>query len=258
VDLCVELGDRIAILGPNGAGKSTLLRLIRGAEAPRRGRAEIAAANAVTEHYEQDQANVLPLDKTVMETLEDAAYETEMNYEELRSLLGRFMFKDDKVNDKLSTLSGGEKARVAMCRMLLTPSNLLLLDEPTNHLDIAAKEVLEDAIRQYDGTVVTVSHDRYFVSQTANTILAIEDGKIVVYDCDYRTYMEQNEQTAEKVQARYIPGLTRIKSAPKDDFAQPQETASSTKKKKNFGGKGASGNKLKGVKNAKRELSRGR
>ena len=161
------------------------------------------------------------------------------------------MFKDDKVNDLLGTLSGGEKARVALCRMLLTPSNLLLLDEPTNHLDIAAKEVLEEAIHNYEGTVVMVSHDRYFVSQTANTILALEDGKLAVYDGDYKTYMEQNaEKVGEKVEARYIPGLQKIKKAPKIEI-QPEQQVQ--KKKKNFGGKGGpSGDKTKGIKNAKR------
>jgi hypothetical protein len=119
------------------------------------------------------------------------------------------------VDDKLSALSGGEKARVALCRMLLLPSNLLLLDEPTNHLDIAAKEVLEQAIQNYEGTVVMVSHDRYFVSQTANTILALEppaEGddsggggrRLVVYDGDYRSYIEQNEETKEKVERRCV------------------------------------------------------
>ena len=253
IDLCIERGDRIAILGPNGAGKSTLLRLIMGREAPRDGRAEIVAQNAVLQHFEQDQANVLPLEKTVMQTMTDASADTDWLYEQLRALLGRFMFKDEKVDDLLSTLSGGEKARVALCRMLLTPSNLLLLDEPTNHLDIAAKEVLEEAIRNYEGTVVMVSHDRYFVSQTANTILALEDGKLAVYDGDYRSYMEQNEATAEKVEARYIPGLTKIKSAPKIELPPQGETAQ-VKKKKNFGGKGAtSGRKDKGIKNAKRQ-----
>uniref|UniRef100_A0A7S2INT8 ABC transporter domain-containing protein n=1 Tax=Haptolina brevifila TaxID=156173 RepID=A0A7S2INT8_9EUKA len=252
IDLGIEFGDRIAILGPNGAGKSTLLRLIMGREEPREGTAKITASNAVVQHFEQDQANVLPLDKTVIQTMEHAAAGTDFVYEQLRALLGRFMFKADKVDDKLATLSGGEKARVALCRMLLTPSNVLLLDEPTNHLDIAAKEVLEEALRHYEGTVVMVSHDRYFVSQTANTILALEDGKLIVYDGDYRSYMEQNEEKVQsKVEARYIPGLTRIKSAPKIEV-QPQEVV--VKKKKNFGGKGGpSGNKMKGVKNAKRQ-----
>merc|ERR1719488_353901 len=136
-------------------------------------------------------------------------------------LLGRFMFKNDKVDDKLSTLSGGEKARVALCRMLLTPSNLLLLDEPTNHLDIAAKEVLEEAIQHYEGTVVMVSHDRYFVSQTANTILALEDGKLVVYDGDYKSYMEQNEEKVkDKVEARYIPGCRRLRRRPRSRYSR--------------------------------------
>ena len=356
IDLCIERGDRIAILGPNGAGKSTLLRLIMGTEKPREGSAEIVASNAVPVFFEQDQANVLPLDKSVIQTMEAAAASTDFVYEQLRALLGRFMFKDDKVNDKLSTLSGGEKARVALCRMILLESNLLLLDEPTNHLDIAAKEVrerarmlardhaspaaprpceraraatrvrdhasarparcgfgrrerraahregghcerpattharrggaavaavaavaarrgggcgltrrclvarwawqvLEEAIHHYEGTVVMVSHDRYFVSQTANTILALEDGALVVYDGDYKSYMEANADTAEKVEARYIPGLSTIKKAPKIEIA-PQETEMKAKKKKNFGGKGGpSGNKMKGIKNAKRSAA---
>ena len=113
--------------------------------------------------------------------------------------------------------------------------------------------MLEEAIRHYEGTVVMVSHDRYFVSQTANTILALEDGKLIVYDGDYRSYMEQNERTQEKVEARYIPGLTRIQSAPKIEV-QPQGEAMKETRKKNFGGKGGpSGNKNKGVKNAKRQ-----
>ncbi len=275
IDLCIERGDRIAILGPNGAGKTTLLRLIMGRERARGGRAEVVASNAVTQIFEQDQANALPLDKTIIQTLEDAAVDTDLVYEQLRSLLGRFMFKDDKVgaarharaqrrpepdsapsspirpltrhpdprraqvNDQLATLSGGEKARVALCRMLLTPSNLLLLDEPTNHLDISAKEVLEEAIQNYEGTVVTVSHDRYFVSQTATTILALEEGKLVIYPGDYRTYMEQNEGTKLKVEQRYIEGGAKIKSAPKIEM-QPEEGATKQKKKKNFGGRGRS------------------
>ena len=113
--------------------------------------------------------------------------------------------------------------------------------------------MLEEAIHNYEGTVVMVSHDRYFVSQTANTILALEDGKLVVYDGDYRSYMEQNsEKVGDKVEARYIPGLKTIQKAPKIE-RQPQETSAKAKKKKNFGGKGGpSGNKFKGVKNAKR------
>ncbi|EOD15967.1 hypothetical protein EMIHUDRAFT_464368 [Emiliania huxleyi CCMP1516] len=252
VDLCIERGDRIAIIGPNGAGKSTLLRLILGTETPRRGRAEVVAPNAVTRYFEQDQANALPLDKTVLQTVQDASASTDHTYEELRALLGKFMFKGEKVEDKLSLLSGGEKARVALCRMLLEPSNLLLLDEPTNHLDIAAKEVLEEALQQFEGTVLMVSHDRFFISQTANTILAIEDGELVVYDGDYKSYLEQQGGVAEQVEGRYVPGGPKIQSAPQIEL-QPESGEQEKKKKKNFGGKGGpSGNKNKGVKNAKR------
>jgi ATPase subunit of ABC transporter with duplicated ATPase domains len=253
VELTIDRGDRIAILGPNGAGKSTLLRLILGREEPREGRAEIIAENAVMQHYEQDQANVLPLESTVIETMKDAGQSGDWTYEQLRALLGRFMFSGEKVEDKLSTLSGGEKARVALCRMLLTESNVLLLDEPTNHLDITAKEVLEEAIQHYEGTVVIVSHDRYFISQTANTILALEDGALVLYNGDYKKYMEQNEKTKSRVEGRYIPGMAKIRSAPKIE-RKPEDTGNKVKRKKNFGGKGGpSGNKYKGVKNAKRE-----
>jgi len=255
IDLCIERGDRIAILGPNGAGKSTLLRLIMGTEPPTHGRAEIVASNAKVQYFEQDQANALPLEKTVLQTIEYAAADTKYEYEQLRALLGKFMFKDQKVEDPLSTLSGGEKARVALCCMMLSPANLLLLDEPTNHLDIAAKEVLEEAIHNFEGTVVMVSHDRFFISQTANTILALEGGKLVVYDGDYKSYMEQNDVVREKVESHYVQGITSIRSAPKIEIAQSgDESEKKVKKKKNFGGKGGpSGNKNKGVKNAKRE-----
>merc|ERR1719331_1029014 len=116
--------------------------------------------------------------------MEEAAQKTDLVYEQIRQLLGKFLFKAEKVEDRLSTLSGGEKARVALCRMMCTPSNVLLLDEPTNHLDIGAKEVLEEAIQQYEGTVLMVSHDRYFVSQTATTILALEGDEVLMVSHD--------------------------------------------------------------------------
>jgi len=252
VDLCIERGDRIAILGPNGAGKSTLLRLLLGKEQPRTGRAEIVANNAVVQYFEQDQANALPLDKTALQALQETSSATSHVYEELRSLLGKFMFKGEKVTDKISLLSGGEKARLALCQMMITPANLLVLDEPTNHLDITAKEVLEEALQHFEGTVVMSTHDRFFVSQTATTILALEEGELVVYDGDYRSYMEKNGHIQEKVEGRYIDGLKTIQSAPRIEL-DPGDEMKKQKKKKNFGGKGGpSGNKNKGIKNAKR------
>ena len=221
-----------------------------GLETPREGTAGVIGTNAEVHFFEQDQANALPMDSTVLQTMEDAGRKTDIVYEQIRALLGMFMFKDEKVDDKLSTLSGGEKARVALCRMMVTPSNVLVLDEPTNHLDIGAKEVLEEAIQNFEGTVLMVSHDRYFVSQTANTILAVEGDQVVVYDGDYKAYMEENQDTKDKVEGRYIKGLQKIRAAPVIEFKPAEEKK---KKKKSFGGKGGpSGNKFKGVKNAKR------
>ncbi|KAG8460736.1 hypothetical protein KFE25_010791 [Diacronema lutheri] len=250
VDLVIERGDRVAIVGPNGAGKSTLLRLILGQEAPTHGSARISEHNAIVGYFEQDQANALDLDKTVLQTMQAATVET--NYEGLRSLLGRFMFKGDDVDKKVEMLSGGEKGRLALCRMMLTPCNVLILDEPTNHLDIDSKETLEQALQGYDGTLITVSHDRYFVSQVATVILSIEDGEVIVYDGDYKHFMEQNDKLRALVEGRYVEGERTIRSAPKIELAD-EDSTKKAKKKGNFGGKGVtSGRKDKGVKNAKR------
>ena len=157
-----------------------------------------------------------------------------------------------KPRPKIKMLSGGEKGRVALCKMMLTPANLLLLDEPTNHLDITSKEVLEDAIQNYDGSVLVISHDRYFMSQVANTIFNFEDKKVMRYDCDYHDFMNRGEKGSlkEKVEARYVENdRFVIKNAPVIEI----EDDAGKKKKKNFGGSGVTGGNLfKGIKNAKR------
>lgn len=164
VNLVVDKGERIAFLGPNGAGKSTLLRLVVGQEEPLHGTCTLGSG-VVKQYFEQNQADVLDLSKTVIDTLMGAS--TTEKYEDLRKLLGQFLFKGDAVEKLVAQLSGGEKARVALCKMMLTPANLLVLDEPTNHLDIPAKEMLEEALQHYEGSVLVVSHDRYFVSQVS-------------------------------------------------------------------------------------------
>lgn len=131
-DLFIEKGDRIAVLGPNGSGKSTLLRLITGKEDPDEGGAEIIGQNVVMNYFEQNQADALDLDKTVVETIQGAS--NGQSYNELRALLGQFLFKGDSVEKKVSSLSGGEKARLSLCCMMLQPANLLIFDEPTNHV----------------------------------------------------------------------------------------------------------------------------
>ena len=167
---------------------------------------------------------------------------------EIRTLLSQFMFKGDDVDKKLEVLSGGEKARVALCRMMLTPANLLLLDEPTNHLDITSKEVLEDALQHFEGSVMIVSHDRYFMSQAVNTIFEFGDKTMVRHDCDYLDYMQGSEGLRERVEKRYVEGDGyRITSAPEIQVEKKE------KSKKNFGGSGVTGGNLfKGIKNAKR------
>jgi len=247
VSMHVEKGDRMALLGPNGCGKSTLLRLLVGKEAPLEGKVVQGSDKVVTNYYEQNQADVLDLDKTVLETIM-AASDASKEYEELRALLGQFLFKGDAVTKKVGMLSGGEKARLALCAMMLRPANFLVLDEPTNHLDIPAKEMLEEALQHYDGTAVIISHDRYFISQVANVIAAIEEKKVVRYNGDYRFYMDQNERLREAVESRYVEGLAGIQSRPEIETAEEKE-----KRSRNFGGSGvSSGRKDKGVKNAKR------
>ncbi|MFN6305431.1 MAG: ABC-F family ATP-binding cassette domain-containing protein, partial [Microcystis sp.] len=170
-NLEIERGDRVAFLGPNGAGKSTLLRLIVGLEPPTEGSIEIGKHNVIPSYFEQNQAEALDLTKTVLNTIHDEV--PDWKDVEVRSLLGRFLFSGETVLKKVESLSGGEKARLALAKMLLAPANLLILDEPTNHLDIPAKEMLESALKVYEGTVLIVSHDRYFISQVANKIVEI-------------------------------------------------------------------------------------
>jgi ATP-binding cassette, subfamily F, member 3 len=194
-DLLIERGDRIAFLGPNGCGKSTLLKMIMGTETPTDGSIALGQHQVIPSYFEQNQAEALDLDKTVMFTIHDEV--PEWTNEEVRTLLGRFLFSGDSVFKKVEALSGGEKARLALAKMLLNPFNLLILDEPTNHLDIPAKEMLEDALKNYDGTALVVSHDRYFISQVANKIVEIRDGEFRVYLGDYHYYLEKLQEEKE-------------------------------------------------------------
>ncbi len=212
-NLLIERGDRIAFLGPNGAGKSTLLRLIIGLEPPTEGTVKLGDHNVIPGYFEQNQAEALDLNKTVMETIHDEV--PDWSNEEVRTLLGRFLFSGDTVFKKVEALSGGEKARLALAKMLLRPANLLILDEPTNHLDIPAKEMLEESIQHYDGTVIVVSHDRYFISQVANKIVEIRDGEFRVYRGDYHYYLDKIAEEKEQAKLAAIAAEKAAKKAAK-------------------------------------------
>ncbi|QKD82080.1 ABC-F family ATP-binding cassette domain-containing protein [Thermoleptolyngbya sichuanensis A183] len=214
-NLLIERGDRIAFLGPNGCGKSTLLRLIMGMEQPTDGKVSLGDHNVIPGYFEQNQAEALDLSKTVMDTIHDEV--PDWSNEEVRTLLGRFLFSQDMVFKKVEALSGGEKARLALAKMLLRPVNLMILDEPTNHLDIPAKEMLEEAIQNYDGTLIVVSHDRYFISQVATKIVEVRDGELRLYRGDYHYYLEKVAEERERARLEAIAAEKAAKAAAKRD-----------------------------------------
>ena len=229
-ELLIERGDRIAFVGPNGAGKSTLLRLIMGLEAPIEGAATLGEHNVIPSYFEQNQAEALDLHKTVMATIHDEV--PTWKNEEVRTLLGRFLFSGDMVRKPVTALSGGEKARLALAKMLLAPANLLILDEPTNHLDIPAKEMLESALKQYDGTVLIVSHDRFFISQVANKIVEIREGELRLYRGDYSYYLEKIAQEKERAKLEKLEAERAAKTAAKRQKQKDKQKAKASAKKK--------------------------
>ncbi len=190
----VERGDRIAFVGPNGAGKSTLLRLVMGIERPDEGSARLGEHNVLPGYFEQNQAEALDLSRTVIDTVYELV--PDWTQTEVRSLLGNFCFSNEAVFKEAGRLSGGEKARLALALMLLRPCNLLVLDEPTNHLDIPAKQMLEDALLDYEGAALLVSHDRHFISKVANRIVELRDGELILYRGDYAYYQQKKQEEA--------------------------------------------------------------
>jgi ATP-binding cassette subfamily F protein 3 len=223
-NLEIERGDRVAFLGPNGAGKSTLLKMVVGKEAYNEGEI-VLGHNVLIGYFEQNQAEALDLHKNVFDTIHDDF--PKMTHEEVRGVLGKFLFGGDTVFKQVRDLSGGEKARLALAKMLLTPVNFLILDEPTNHLDIPAKEMLEAALREYEGTVAVISHDRYFISQVANKIVEIRDGDLCVYAGEYAYYQEKREE--ETRESKYKAEMAA--KAAKDNVRKEKEKSKQAEKR---------------------------
>jgi ATP-binding cassette subfamily F protein 3 len=211
IDLHIERGDRIALVGPNGAGKSTLMRMLSGEEAPDTG-ARIVGHQVVMEYFAQDEAVRLDPTLTVYETLETGSPNNMVPA--IRNLLGGFLFTGDDIYKKAGVLSGGERTRLAVARMLLRPSNTLLLDEPTNHLDLDSKDVLLDALEDYGGTLIIVSHDRYFVEKLATKIIEIGHGQALVYPGTYKEFLWHKERPQEPGQLP-TPKVPTPKASPK-------------------------------------------
>jgi len=220
IDLHIERGDRIALVGPNGAGKSTLMRLLSGEEAPDAGE-RIVGHQVVMEYFAQDEATRLDPTLTVYETLQ-AGSPNDM-VPAIRNILGGFLFSGDDIYKKAGVLSGGERTRLAVARMLLRPSNTLLLDEPTNHLDLDSKDVLLDALEDYGGTLIIVSHDRYFVEKLATKIIEIGHGQALVYPGTYKEFLWHKENKDSGLSA---PG-SRPPETPKPKAKSPEPKAQS-------------------------------
>ncbi len=191
VNLKISSGDKIAILGPNGCGKSTLLKIIMKKISPEIGEINLGKHNIITSYYEQNQAEALPLEERVIDLICDKS--PEWSQKKVRTFLGGFGFQNETVFKYTKQLSGGEKARLAMALMIINPSNFLLLDEPTNHLDLQSKENLELAIKNYKGSLLIISHDRYFISKVANRIVEIKDSKLFSYDGNYEYFLEKTQ-----------------------------------------------------------------
>jgi len=216
--LHIERGDRIALVGPNGAGKSTLMRLLSGEEAPDAGERTVGH-QVVMEYFAQDEAVRLDPTLTVYETL--ASGSPNDMVPAIRNLLGGFLFSGDDVYKKAGVLSGGERTRLAVARMLLRPSNTLLLDEPTNHLDLDSKDVLLDALEDYGGTLIIVSHDRYFVERLATKIIEIGQGQAIVYPGTYTEFLWHKEKAPGSGHSAPVSGPKARGPKPKAERREP-------------------------------------
>lgn len=209
-ELAIERGDCVALIGPNGSGKSTLLKILAGVEQPSTGAVHLGH-NVILSYFAQDQAGALDAAHTAIDEIYEAA-PIETTLTDVRAVLGRFLITGDEGYKRIGQLSGGERSRVALAKMLLRPANVLLLDEPTNHLDLGSIEALEEALESFQGVAMVVSHDRRFLDRVATKVVEVDDGKLTLYLGNYSYYHEKKRAVEA---ARAMPEPPRQKQPPK-------------------------------------------
>lgn len=235
LDFEIKRGEKVALIGGNGTGKTTILKMINHIVSKDAG--TIALGSRVHIGYYDQEHQVLSLHKTIFEEISDAY--PDLNNTKIRNVLAAFLFTGDDVFKKIEDLSGGERGRVSLAKLMLSPANFLILDEPTNHLDIQSKSILEDAIRSYTGTVLVVSHDRYFINRIATRILELKDQKLYSFIGNYEYYDSHKEQVYTAAAAvapelaDSVPDTTAPVSSAKDDYKKQKEEQARIRKKEN-------------------------
>ncbi len=229
LDFDIRRGERVAIIGDNGTGKTTILKIINELELADDG--EVTTGSRVRIGYYDQEHQQLHMEKSLFDEISDVY--PDMTETEIRGVLASFLFTGDDVFKRVSELSGGERGRLALARLMLSRANFLILDEPTNHLDITSKEILEEALRNYSGTVLYVSHDRYFINQTATRILELKNGSLINYIGNYDYYLEKVEELTRIYGNAATPETAVNVSASKEDRARRKEEQARKKRLQN-------------------------